>query len=147
MKPHCDLAVRFRNHTDHTDHWGGQRTNQKPDWALYWPSFIRETSRGHLRLIGRTISRSDLRLVVQSVVAICDWSYNQSQRSAIGRTVSRSDLRLVVQSVVTICGLVVRLPMTSLAINLWDRTTICTTSRKSSRSVWPQWQVVEKLGD
>ena len=53
---------------------------------------------------GRATSRGDLRLVVQPVVAICDWTYNQSWRSAVGRTISCSDLRLVVQSVVAICG-------------------------------------------
>ena len=52
--------------------------------------------------------RGNLRLVVQPVVAICDWSYNQSWRSGIGRATSRGDLRLVVQSVV-------RLPMIFLA--------------------------------
>ena len=74
--------------------------------------------------IGCATSRGDLRLVVQPVMAICDWSCNQSWRSAIGHTISRSDLRLVM-----------RLPMTSLAITLWNRTTSCTTSRTSNCSV------------
>ena len=31
----------------------------------------------NVHVIGRTISRGDLRLDIQPVVAICDWSYNQ----------------------------------------------------------------------
>ena len=50
---------------------------------------------------GRATPR-ELSFVVQPVVSICDWLFNQSWRSAIGRTISRVDLRLVVQSVVAI---------------------------------------------
>ena len=48
-------------------------------------------------------SRGDLRLVVLPVMAICNWSCNQSWRSVIGRATSHGDLRLVVQPVMAIC--------------------------------------------
>ena len=134
-----------------------QRPYHPPAEAVQPPESCHSSCNQSCRsAIGCSISRGDLRLVVQSVVSICDWSYNQSWRSAIGRTISRGNQRLVVQSVVSICDwsykqswrsaigrttsrgdlrLVVRLPMTSLAINLRNRTTSCRTSRQSNRSV------------
>ena len=50
-----------------------------------------------------TESHGNLQLVMQPVVAICNWSGNQSRQSAVGYATSHGNMQLVIQSVIAIC--------------------------------------------
>ena len=93
----------------------------------WWCALFQNQPPFIIPVIGHATSHDNLWLVVQAVMAICDWLCNQSWQSAIGCTISCSDLQLVVW-----------LPTTSLAINLCQLSWNHTTSGMTSRNVWPK---------